>query len=182
MHLHAAALLALLPAVLAASFAPASLLCQINADRARYGLKAYGLSKELSTASFWHSLDMAQHNKMASTGSDGSSPGDRISKAGFDWSSYREIIAFNYPAANLYANLKQKEVYRDMFFSSKLQMFGAAVVESADGSPYYTVDFGLDGNGIRNVPSCAREEVPSDEAALGDVSHVADKGVGEDRK
>ena len=44
-----------------------------------------------------HSIDMDQNNYFSHTGLDGSSPGDRLTQAGYIWTSYGENIAFNYP-------------------------------------------------------------------------------------
>lgn len=43
-----------------------------------------------------HSDDMNSHNKLDHTGSDGSSPGDRLDYAGYNWTTYAENIAVGY--------------------------------------------------------------------------------------
>ncbi|MFD8814003.1 CAP domain-containing protein [Streptomyces sp. NPDC059627] len=43
-----------------------------------------------------HSEDMALHQNMSHSGSDGSSPGDRITSAGYTWSAYGENVAYGY--------------------------------------------------------------------------------------
>jgi uncharacterized protein YkwD len=47
----------------------------------------------LEAAALGHSKDMANNNYFSHTGANGSSPGDRISQAGYSWSTYGENIA-----------------------------------------------------------------------------------------
>jgi uncharacterized protein YkwD len=50
----------------------------------------------LATAAYNHSLDMKQKNYFSHTAPDGSSPGDRVTRAGYKWRSYGENIAKGY--------------------------------------------------------------------------------------
>jgi uncharacterized protein YkwD len=50
----------------------------------------------LEQAAQTHSNDMNRRDKLSHKGSDGSSAGDRIERAGYDWSTYGENIAWNY--------------------------------------------------------------------------------------
>lgn len=75
----------------------------INAARAEArfcGEEAYrpavdplGWDARLEAAARAHSTDMATINFFDHTGSDGSSPGDRIAREGYDWRRYAENIA-----------------------------------------------------------------------------------------
>jgi len=47
----------------------------------------------LATAAYYHSKDMNDKNYFDHTGQDGSSPGERITAAGYKWRSYGENIA-----------------------------------------------------------------------------------------
>jgi uncharacterized protein YkwD len=51
------------------------------------------LSTALTRAAYAHSQDMATHNFFSHTGSDGSTPGERITRAGYPWSEVGENIA-----------------------------------------------------------------------------------------
>lgn len=51
----------------------------------------------LMAAAFAHSRDMAQNNWFSHTGSDGSTPSQRVSAAGYDWSTTGENIAAGQP-------------------------------------------------------------------------------------
>lgn len=53
-------------------------------------------SDNLAMAAYLHSVDMATHPFFSHTGSDGSSPGDRITREGYRWTAYGENIAVNY--------------------------------------------------------------------------------------
>jgi uncharacterized protein YkwD len=51
----------------------------------------------LMAASFAHSRDMAQNNHFSHTGTDNSTPSQRVSAAGYDWSTTGENIAAGQP-------------------------------------------------------------------------------------
>ncbi len=55
---------------------------------------------QLQVAATRHSSDMATHNFMSHTGSDNSTPGERISQAGYNWYTYGENIAAGYNSVN----------------------------------------------------------------------------------
>jgi uncharacterized protein YkwD len=57
-------------------------------------------SENLAMAAYLHSEDMALNNFFSHTGSDGSSPGDRISRQGYVWRTYGENIAVGYPTVS----------------------------------------------------------------------------------
>ncbi|MEV6841409.1 CAP domain-containing protein, partial [Streptomyces sp. NPDC051133] len=71
----------------------------VNAERSKNGCSPLTLNDTLTKAAQAHSEDMAAHQNMSHTGSDGSSPGDRITRAGYDWSAYGENVAFGYTTA-----------------------------------------------------------------------------------
>ncbi|MGW7241512.1 CAP domain-containing protein [Streptomyces sp. NPDC054804] len=68
----------------------------VNAERGKVGCSALTLNTTLSKVAQAHSEDMARHQNMSHTGSDGSSPGDRITSAGYTWSAYGENVAYGY--------------------------------------------------------------------------------------
>ncbi|MEW2416506.1 CAP domain-containing protein [Streptomyces sp. NPDC046866] len=79
-----------------ASGAVAEVLALVNKERAAVGCPAVTLNPQLTRAAQDHSVDMAGHATMSHTGSDGSDPGQRISAAGYAWSSYGENVAYGY--------------------------------------------------------------------------------------
>jgi uncharacterized protein YkwD len=57
-------------------------------------------SDNLAMAAYLHSEDMALNNFFSHTGSDGSTPGQRISQQGYLWRTYGENIAVGYPTVS----------------------------------------------------------------------------------
>jgi uncharacterized protein YkwD len=51
----------------------------------------------LAKAAYDHSNDMKTNNYFSHTGLDGTTPGDRITAAGYNWQAYGENIAMGYP-------------------------------------------------------------------------------------
>nr|BFD86681.1 CAP domain-containing protein [Streptomyces sp. Xyl84] len=74
----------------------AQVLELVNAERAKAGCSALTADPTLAAAAQAHSEDMAAHQNMSHTGSDGSAPGDRITAAGYAWSTYGENVAYGY--------------------------------------------------------------------------------------
>ena len=70
-----------------------ALVNSINAYRAQHGLPAMIYSPELQAAAKRHASDMARHNSLNHTGTDGSSFSMRARDAGFAMSGGGEIIA-----------------------------------------------------------------------------------------
>ncbi|MFJ8270676.1 CAP domain-containing protein [Streptomyces sp. NPDC094154] len=68
----------------------------VNAERSKVGCSALTVNDKLTKAAQAHSEDMAAHQNMSHTGSDGSNPGDRITRAGYSWQSYGENVAYGY--------------------------------------------------------------------------------------
>ena len=58
-------------------------------------------NEKLETAAQNHSYWMNKNNKLDHTGDDNSSPGDRITDAGYDWTTYGENIAAGYTTEEL---------------------------------------------------------------------------------
>lgn len=69
-----------------------SLLAILNQHRAAAGVAPLKLNAALSAVSRAHSCDMYQHNYMGHTGSDGSSPLQRIQSAGVTFSNWGENV------------------------------------------------------------------------------------------
>ncbi|MEE1752769.1 CAP domain-containing protein [Streptomyces sp. SP18CS02] len=79
---------------------PADVAAQVvslaNKERAKVGCSPLAVNAKLTTAAQNHSEDMAAHNNMSHTGSDGSDPGQRITRAGYTWRAYGENVAYGY--------------------------------------------------------------------------------------
>ncbi len=83
----------------APSGAPAEVLALVNTERAAVGCPALTVNAKLTKAAQDHSEDLAAHSNMSHTGSDGSDPGQRITRAGYEWSTYAENVAYGYDTA-----------------------------------------------------------------------------------
>ena len=59
---------------------------------------------QLAKAAYDHSVDMNTQDYFSHTGLDGSSPGQRITAAGYHWSSYGENIAEGYSTEQIVMN------------------------------------------------------------------------------
>ncbi|WP_324604176.1 CAP domain-containing protein [Streptomyces sp. 303MFCol5.2] len=79
-----------------ASGTSARIVQLVNAERSKVGCSPVTLNAVLTKAAQAHSEDMATHQNMSHTGSDGSAPGDRITRAGYAWSTYGENVAYGY--------------------------------------------------------------------------------------
>ena len=102
-------------------------------------------SDNLAMAAYLHSFDMATNKFFSHTGSDGSSPGVRISREGYDWASYGENIAVGYPtvSAVIQAWLGSEGHCRNIM-NPAFEEIGAGFAEGPySGSPtsrYWTFD------------------------------------------
>lgn len=75
--------------------APASMLDGVNAYRASNGKPKLAGDPRLAAAAQAHADDMARNNFFSHTGSDGSRPSERVTRAGYAWSAVAENLALN---------------------------------------------------------------------------------------
>ena len=76
----------------------------VNQLRVENGLDPLELDLRLYLSAQTHSQDMARNDFMSHTGSDGSSPGDRISAAGYPASGWSENVAAGQPTPESVVN------------------------------------------------------------------------------
>jgi len=99
----------------------------------------------LAMAAYLHSEDMATYQFFSHTGSDGSTPGERITREGYDWRTYGENIAVGYPtvSAVMQAWLNSEGHCRNIMNSAFAEI-GAAFAEGQylgnPAAPYWTFD------------------------------------------
>jgi len=130
------------------------MVCLVNKARAQNGASPLGINQDLTSAAQQHSDDMARTNNMDHTGSDGSSPGDRCQKAGFNWSAVAENIAFGQDSMDsVMDSWLNSPGHRENIMNPEYTMMGSAVSYSGS-TPYYTQDFGCDGQQPSNIPTC----------------------------
>jgi uncharacterized protein YkwD len=117
-----------------------------NQHRAAAGLRALTIDQRLINAAQGHSNDMAAHDKMSHTGSDGSDPGQRISAAGYGWRAWAENVAAGFPdAGSVDQGWWNSPGHRANMLSSSITQIGVGLSYSATGVPYWTQDFGRPG-------------------------------------
>lgn len=153
---------AILAAPATMAYSNSQMLCLVNSERAKQGLPAMGLDALLTRAAQAHSDDQARMNSMSHTGSDGSDPGKRVTRTGFNWRSVAENVAYGYPDSNTCMTAWMNSPGHRANILGNCEMFGSAVAYSGS-TPYYTQNFGTDSGGRRNVPRCdgSDSETPS---------------------
>jgi len=114
----------------------------INTARAQAGLSQLSVNPALAAAAQGHSIDMACHGLISHSGSDASSPSQRIAAAGYTASRASEIIyGSGYPqtAFDWWMN---DQVHRDEILNPYVSDMGVGYAYMADTAHgYYTVDF-----------------------------------------
>jgi uncharacterized protein YkwD len=115
----------------------------INSARTQAGLPALAVNPVLAAAAQGHSIDMACHGLTSHTGSDGSSPHDRIVAAGYIPSFSAEIIyGSGYPQTAVDWWMSD-QIHRDTILNANITEMGVGYAYIADTARgYYTVDFG----------------------------------------
>lgn len=87
----------------------------------------------LESAAYAHSSDMANADFMDHTGSNGSSPGDRISATGYEFSAWAENVAAGQQSIDeVMASWLSSPGHCKNIMSSSVTQLGAAAVENAD--------------------------------------------------
>ncbi|MFF8999777.1 CAP domain-containing protein [Streptomyces achromogenes] len=123
-----------------ASGVTAQILRLVNAERNKVGCQPLTLDPALTKAAQDHSADMAAHQNMSHTGSDGSDPGLRITRAGYTWSSYGENVAYGYTTAEqVMAGWMASPGHRANILNCGFQEIGVGLAQPGS---YWTQDFG----------------------------------------
>ena len=76
----------------------------VNKERAKKGCRPLKMDPALNAAAQEHSLDMARYHSVSHTGTDGSRPGDRMTRAGYGWSKAAENVAAGYASPESVVN------------------------------------------------------------------------------
>ncbi|HTP03076.1 MAG TPA: NBR1-Ig-like domain-containing protein [Anaerolineales bacterium] len=127
--------------VLSGSY-PGEIIALINKARTGAGLSALNVSSQLATAAQGHSNDMACFSLLSHSGSNGSTPSQRIAAAGYSASYSEEMIyAGGYPQ-DAFDWWMGDPTHHDVIFDTRISDIGVGytyVSDSAYGG-YYTVD------------------------------------------
>ncbi|WP_309500542.1 CAP domain-containing protein [Streptomyces shenzhenensis] len=123
-----------------ASGAVARVVELVNAERGKVGCSALTLNTTLSKVAQAHSEDMALHQNMSHSGSDGSSPGDRLTDAGYAWSAYGENVAYGYASPEqVMAGWMASPGHKANILNCAFKEIGVGL---AQPDSYWTQDFG----------------------------------------
>ena len=119
------------------------ILSLVNAERQRAGVAPLTLNGQLTTAAQRHGRDMANNNHYSHTGTDGSSPGQRITAAGYSASHWGENIAWGQAsAAEVMRAWMNSPGHRQNILNPNYTELGASLVVSESGRPYWVQKFG----------------------------------------
>jgi uncharacterized protein YkwD len=114
----------------------------VNAERAKAGCGPVHTDERLRTAARRHSADMATQDYFSHTGQDGSSPWDRIRRAGYP-SGIGENIAYGYPsAADVMRGWMNSAGHRANILNCDAHAIGVGLAYNSGGTAYWTQDFG----------------------------------------
>ncbi|MGW0627017.1 CAP domain-containing protein [Streptomyces sp. NPDC002758] len=123
-----------------ASGVAAQIVQLVNAERSKVGCSPLTLNAALTKAAQAHSADMAAHQNMSHTGSDGSDPGQRITSAGYNWSAYGENVAYGYATAQqVMAGWMSSPGHKANILNCTFKEIGVGL---AQPNSYWTQDFG----------------------------------------
>ncbi|MCP3804428.1 CAP domain-containing protein [Allokutzneria sp. A3M-2-11 16] len=139
----------LLPGVAHAQADPAAeaqrVLDLTNGHRAAAGCPALTTNPQLAASAQAHSEDMARHNYFSHTGKDGSNPGHRIARAGYQARSWAENIAAGYrDAETTVREWMNSPGHRRNILNCKLRELGVGYVSQSGTryTRYWTQNFG----------------------------------------
>ncbi|GIE28073.1 hypothetical protein Ait01nite_011180 [Actinoplanes italicus] len=115
----------------------------VNIERSRGGCSVLKVNAALTKAARGHSAWMAQTGKFSHVGKGGSSFTTRSKAAGYTKAS-GENIAWGYrTAATVVDGWMKSPGHRRNILNCKSKAVGVGVVQAANGTPYYTQNFGF---------------------------------------
>lgn len=112
----------------------------VNQRRAQAGLPALSYNGRLGTAAQAHSNDMARYSRLSHIGSDGSTVGVRLRRAGYRWSRVTENIAAGYTTpSSVVTAWMNSSGHRANILDRNVTAIGIALAYSRSGRPYWTM-------------------------------------------
>ncbi|MFJ6391217.1 CAP domain-containing protein [Streptomyces sp. NPDC091972] len=129
----------------APSSAAQEVVNRINRTRSAVGCAPLRLRTALSRAAQRHSDDMARHARLSHTGSDGSSPADRLRAAGYRATASGETIASGAASPSAVVALwRDSGPHREILLACRYTHAGVGVATGARG-PWWTADLASGG-------------------------------------
>ncbi|MET9416634.1 sigma-70 family RNA polymerase sigma factor [Streptomyces klenkii] len=114
----------------------------VNAERAKAGCSPLTENSTLDAAAQGHSDDMAARGFFNHTNPDGKGPGDRITAAGYQWSTYGENIAYGQQSpSSVMDSWMHSDGHRKNILNCSFKEIGVGV-NNAPGGPRWTQVFG----------------------------------------
>ncbi len=113
-----------------------------NKMRADEKLPPLSFAPLLAKAAQVQAADMAEHEEMKHEGSDGSTPSDRIKRAGYHYQTSGENVAVFYPDVPKVMQAWFESPPHKKNILGDFTELGVARVADKDGKPYWCVDFG----------------------------------------
>ena len=119
---------------------PNRVLTQINLLRSQQGMQPLTLNPQLAAAAMAHSRDMSAQNRAWHFGSDGSSPPDRVRRAGYVGTLIGEAISESYEndMATLNAWMASRDT-RDIIMDPKASEFGIGWYQEPSGKIWWVL-------------------------------------------
>jgi uncharacterized protein YkwD len=123
----------------------------VNQARLDEGLAPYRFSRLLTVAAQRHADDLAAHQIWSHTGSDGSTPRQRIAEAGYaawTWNSEELVASENFwtgygAIEDAMAFFLEDPPHRDNILSTTYREVGIGVATDSADRNYYVLDFGV---------------------------------------
>ncbi|MFF6883204.1 CAP domain-containing protein [Streptomyces sp. NPDC012421] len=113
----------------------------VNAERAKAGCGPLTANATLARSAQGHSADMAARDFFDHTNPDGDGPGERVTAAGYPWSTYGENIAMGQTTAEqVMEGWMNSPGHRANILNCDFKEIGVGV--HTDGGPYWTQVFG----------------------------------------
>ncbi len=128
------------------------IFARINAERTKEGLKPVLVHPLLTKAAGLFAAEMNRRGVMTHTGEDGSTPGDRITRAGYSWQTYGEIVAFGQPTPEaVVLAWMNSPGHRAIIMGTQYEEIGVGY-----SGRYYCCDFGTRRPGTEKAAGAAR--------------------------
>jgi uncharacterized protein YkwD len=145
----------------------AQVVALVNQNRVAAGLSPVVMESHLLAAARRHSLDMAGHSLCSHTGSDGSSPWDRISQAGYPYSGIGECVGCGYnTAAAVVDGWMGSAGHKAIIMDAAARDIGVGYAACTSGSCTYPYSWTLDtgagsGPGPAPLPTATLTPLPT---------------------
>ncbi|MGQ9709137.1 MAG: CAP domain-containing protein [Anaerolineae bacterium] len=119
----------------------------VSQARLDNGLPPYGWSDLLAAAAQRHASDLAAHRLASHTGSDGSTPRQRIAEAGYAAWGNGAVVGENFWTGHGSVQdaldwFMGDLIHRENILSSRYREIGIGVATDSEGRVYYVLDFG----------------------------------------